>query len=106
MSTKAIKSKLTVKLDRQLPKPESHEVRIWFQGLTGSGKSTISHFIKQALEAQGVKVEERILGAGDFGVAMEDQWVDLSHQNIDDILTVDLSSIEEIFKLQRAREVV
>ena len=34
-----------------------HGITIWFTGLSGSGKTTISLFVKKELQAQGYKVE-------------------------------------------------
>jgi hypothetical protein len=49
----------------------------------------LSQVIVEALEARGLKVRGYVFGRG---VPMEDQWVDLTHQNIDDVLTVKMGS--------------
>lgn len=89
--------------DRKLTLPKSREVKIWFQGMTGSGKSMLAELIVNALEARGVKVR-RHDWRKDGHVSMEEQIVDLTHQNIDDLLTVELDNWNELEKLQFWRE--
>jgi thymidylate kinase len=83
--------------ERKLSEPGRGEVKIWFQGPTGSGKSMLAKLITHELEKRGVKVRNRDWLSG---VPMENQIVDLTHQNIDDVLTVELGSWEELEKLQ------
>ena len=90
---------MTKTKDRKLIPPKSREVKIWFQGMTGSGKSMLSEFIVHALEARGVKVRRHDWTKDGF-VRMEGQIVDLTHQNVDDLLTVELDNWNELEKLQ------
>jgi hypothetical protein len=60
-----------------------NEVKIWFQGATGSGKTLLSDLIREALEAGGLKVRTYVFGSG---VPMEDQFVDLTRQYVNTFL--------------------
>ena len=88
-----------MKKKRTLTPPKSHEVKIWFQGMTGSGKTMLADFITHALKARGVKVRGHDWQL-DGSVPMEAQIVDLTHQNIADVLTVELNGWNELEKLQ------
>ena len=77
-----------MKKKRTLTPPKSHEVKIWFQGMTGSGKSMLAAFITHALKAQGVKVRPHDWQL-DGHVSKEEQIVDLTHQDISDVLTIE-----------------
>jgi predicted ATPase len=87
------------KVHKTLPRPKPNEVRVWFQGSTGSGKTMLHDLIFKVLKERGVKVRRRAFN-GEFAVRMEDQIVDLTHQNIDDVLTLELDSWGELEKLQ------
>lgn len=92
---------MTKRVPKMLQRPKPNEVMIWFQGSTGSGKTLLSDLIAAMLKARGVKVRGYQFGSG---VPMEDQIVDLTHQNITDVLTVDLERAEDLRKLQFDRE--
>jgi hypothetical protein len=91
-----------MKKAKTLPGPDRNEVKIWFQGATGSGKTLLAELFMEALKAKGLKVRNDWRG---MGVRMEDQWVDLTHQNVDDVLTIELKGWTELEKLLRKREV-
>jgi hypothetical protein len=86
------------KANVMLPGPGAREVKIWFQGMTGSGKSLLARAIQDALEARGLTVRPYVIGGPDH-VPMDRQFVDLTNQNIHDVLTVELHSGEELSKL-------
>jgi hypothetical protein len=79
-----------------------NEVKIWFQGATGSGKSLLSGLIRKVLEERGVKVRGYVFGSSRARV--EDKIVDLRRQDISDVLTVELDRWEELEKLLDLRE--
>jgi hypothetical protein len=83
------------RMKRGLPGPRRNEVKIWFQGETGSGKTLIAQIVHEALRAKGLKLR---CEEWRMGYAMEDQIVDLTHQNIDDVLTVDVG-VDGMMKL-------
>lgn len=78
-----------------LPRPAPNEVKIWFQGSTGSGKTLLAELIQETLRSRGLTVREYVFGGTDY-VRMEDQIVDLTNQNIHDVLTVELASVEKL----------
>ena len=80
-----------------LPGPELEEVKIWFQGVTGSGKTLLQDLIYDALHERGLKVRRYEFGRRPYR-RMEEQWVDLTRQNIDDVLTVEMD-IQGLHKL-------
>jgi hypothetical protein len=61
-----------------------------------SGKSLLAKLIREVLEARGVKVRGYAFGSD---VREEDQMVDLTHQDISDVLTVELRGWVELRKL-------
>jgi thymidylate kinase len=91
-------SKSTAKsaVKKMLPRPKPNEVKIWFQGSTGSGKTLLADLIRAVLKARGLTVRDYQWGSG---VPMENQIVDLTQQNITDVLTVDLERVEDVHKL-------
>jgi hypothetical protein len=76
---------------KTLPGPDRNEVKIWFQGATGSGKTLLARLIAEALEAKGLTVRGYVFGGKDW-VPKENQWVDLTHQDVSDVLTVEMDS--------------
>jgi hypothetical protein len=91
-----------MKSNGALPGPELEEVKIWFQGVTGSGKTLLQDLIYDALRERGLKVRRYEFGRRPYR-RMEEQWVDLTGQNIDDVLTVEVD-IEGLHKLLEPRE--
>jgi hypothetical protein len=83
---------------KTLQQPKHNEVKIWFQGSTGSGKTLLSNLIKRMLKERGVKVRPYISGSGEW-VGPDNQWVDLTRQGIEDVLTIELDSWKELKKL-------
>jgi adenylylsulfate kinase-like enzyme len=79
--------------------PKRKEVKIWFQGVSGSGKSLLQDLIVEALKARGIKVRcyDRRL---DGKVAMREQVVDLTNQNIHDVLTIEIDITHDLEKLR------
>jgi pantothenate kinase-related protein Tda10 len=88
---------------RNLPGPDRNEVKIWFQGGTGSGKTVLARFIQDALEARGLKVRTYAFGSRDW-VPQEAQVVDLTQQNIHDVLTVEFPGFPEWQRLAEEEE--
>jgi hypothetical protein len=84
--------------DVMLPGPGSREVKIWFQGVTGSGKTLLARAVQDALAARGLTVRPYVIGGEDW-VPIDRQFVDLTQQNIHDVLTVELPNMEELAKL-------
>jgi thymidylate kinase len=95
---------MTKRINKTLPGPNINEVKIWFQGATGSGKTLLSNFIQEALEAQGLKVQTYCFGGADW-VPEENQIVDLTRQDITDVLTVKLDRGQDLAKLYMRRVV-
>jgi hypothetical protein len=81
-----------------LPGPERNQVKIWFQGATGSGKSLLSNFVREKLEELGIEVTDIPEWQGGF--------VDLSKQDGSDVITVKLDRAVSLQKLimRRVRE--
>ena len=80
---------------KKLPPPGEGQVKIWLQGSTGSGKTMLFDFIRDAIEKAGGKTAR-----GWDRVPMQNQIVDLTSQNIDDQLVVMLGAWDELEKLQ------
>jgi thymidylate kinase len=89
-------AKAAARAVKMLPRPKPNEVKIWFQGSTGSGKTLLADLIRAVLKARGLRVRDYQWGSG---VLMENQIVDLTQQNITDVLTVDLEKVEDVHKL-------
>lgn len=81
-----------------LPRPKVNEVKIYFQGVTGSGKTLLSELIGGLLEEAGLKVQPYVFGGEYSNVRMEDQFVDLTRQYVTDVLTIQLDT-DDLHKL-------
>jgi Leucine rich repeat len=66
-----------------LDAPRHGDIKIYFQGRAGSGKSLIQRIVVEALAARGLQVHEV-----DDHVARHLQIVDLTSQNLDDTLLI------------------
>ncbi len=91
-------------IERRLERPGPHQVKIWFQGETGSGKTLLADLIREALEARGLVVRGYRFGGHDY-VPPNKRMVDLTDQNIDDVLTVEVDH-EGLTKLLEPEEAV
>jgi thymidylate kinase len=86
-----------------LPGPKINEVKIWFQGSTGAGKTLLADLVREVLKAKGLTVRRYVFGEPDY-VAPRERYVDLTDQSIDDVITVEID-VDGIHKLLK-REAV
>jgi hypothetical protein len=82
-------------------KPPKHgDVKIYFQGSTGAGKSLLRRAITDTLRSRGLDVEQTYVS-----IPQDKQIVDLTRQNADDVLlvrdVVDKHGLEKISPARR-----